>query len=73
MFEICLNDESLEKDLFLYIYLVFRILVLTISLVSTMRLHVLGLVLQSTTRLTNGESTIFVKFCFISIADNLTV
>ena len=44
MFEICLNDESLEKDLFLYIYLVFR--------------------LQSTTRLTNGESTIFVKFCF---------
>ena len=32
MFEICLNDESLEKDLFLYIYLVFRILVLTISL-----------------------------------------
>lgn len=53
MFEICLNDESLEKDLFLYIYLVFR--------------------LQSTTRLTNGESTIFVNFCFISIADNLTV
>lgn len=73
MFEICLNDESLEKDLFLYIYLVFRILVLTISLVSTMRLHVLGLILQSTTRLTNGESTIFVNFCFISIADNLTV
>lgn len=52
MFEIFLNDESLEKDLFLYIYLVFR--------------------LQSTTRLTNGESTIFVNFCFISIADNLT-